>query len=177
MILLKWWSGTKIILSIYLFPALLFPLLVIPFTIKQITGFTTASAKDANKAAMNLLSFLFISRFTVSVIPSIINYESCGDFIIAIMPFISSFEMNKFNLFPGFTLPFPVFFLSNWFIEFEAAFEAILFTNPDNLSLAKRIARSIPTFSHNLFNQESRNPLGWIILDILAYCWLKHFLF
>ena len=45
--------------------------------------------------------------------------------------------MNKVNPFPVLTAPFPLIFLSNLFI----AFEAKLLTNPGKLSLAKGIAR------------------------------------
>ena len=48
----------------------------------------------------------------------------------------------------------------------EGAFEAKVFTNPGNLSLAKGKARSVSTFLSNLFNQEPRNTPDWIILDI-----------
>ena len=62
--------------------------------------------------------------------------------MIFIISFISSFKINKVNPFPALTGPCPVIFLSNLFI----AFEAKLFTNLGQLSLAKGIARSAITF-------------------------------
>ena len=64
---------------------------------------------------IHLLVF-FISSFTVPVTPLIHTREFCKDFIIFIMSFISSFEINKVNLFPA---PFPFIFLSNLFIALE----------------------------------------------------------
>ena len=88
------------------------------------------------------LLVFFISCFTVSVIPSINTFESSNDFMILIISFISSFEISKVNPFPALTAPFPLIFLSNLFI----AFEAKLLTNPGQLSLAKGIARCVITF-------------------------------
>ena len=50
--------------------------------------------------------------------------------------FISSLEINNINLFSGLTAPFPLIFLSNLFIVFEAK----LLLNPAKLSLVKGIA-------------------------------------
>ena len=44
--------------------------------------------------------------------------------------------MNKVNPFPALTAPFPLILLSKLLIAFEAAFEAILLTNPSKLFLA-----------------------------------------
>ena len=85
---------------------------------------------------IHLLVFFFILCFTVSVTPSINTPKPSKDFIILMLSFISSFEINKVNLFPTLTAPFPLIFLSNLFI----AFEVILLTNPGKLSLAKGIA-------------------------------------
>ena len=49
---------------------------------------------------------------------------------------------------------FPLIFLSNQFI----AFEAKLLTNPGKLSLAQIIARSVITFLPKLPNQEPKDP-------------------
>ena len=57
--------------SIYLLPALPTPLLVIPFTTKEVTGFTNEAAKGAIKTQRNPSSCYFISCLTVSVTPSI----------------------------------------------------------------------------------------------------------
>ena len=43
----------------YLLPALLAPLPLIPFTTEEITGCTNEAAKGDNKAPRNLLVFLF----------------------------------------------------------------------------------------------------------------------
>ena len=59
------------------------------------------------------------------------------------MPFISSFKINKVNRFPALTAPFPLIFLSNLLI----AFEAKLFTNPGKLYLAIRIGIFVGAFS------------------------------
>ena len=68
--------------------------------------------------------------------------------MILIISFISSFEIKKVNPFPAITAPFPLIFLSNLFI----AFEAKLLTNPDKSSLAKGIAKSAITFLPKLQN-------------------------
>ena len=74
----------------------------------------------------------FISFFTVSVLPSINTPESSNDFMILIISFISSFEINKVNTFLALTDPFPLIFLSNLFIGFEVK----LLTTPGRLCLA-----------------------------------------
>ena len=76
-------------------------------------------AKGVNKTGRNS-SGCFISYFTVSVIPSINIFESSNHFIILIIPFISSFEINKVNPFPALKAPFPLNFLSIFFIAFKA---------------------------------------------------------
>ena len=55
--------------------------------------------------------------------------------------------MNKVNSFPALTALFPLVLRLNLF----TAFEATLLTNLGNLSLAKRIARSVTTILPNLF--------------------------
>ena len=62
--------------------------------------------------------------------------ESSNDFLISIISFISSFEINKVNPLPALAATFPLIFLSNLFI----AFEVKLRTNPGKLYLAKGIA-------------------------------------
>ena len=116
-------------LFIHSLPALLTPLPLIPFTTEEITGCCNEATKSANKAQKNPASRFFISSFTVSVTLSINTPESSNDFIIFIISFISSFEVNKVN-------PFPLIFLSNLVI----ALEVKLLTNPGKLSLAKGIA-------------------------------------
>ena len=70
------------------------------------------------------------------------------------LSFISSFEINKVNPFPALTAPFSLIFLSDLFIAFEAKW----LTNPDKLSLAKGIARSVITFSPKLPKLKPKNP-------------------
>ena len=70
--------------------------------------------------------FFFVLCFTNSVILSIDTFESSRDFMILIIPFISSFEMNQVNVFPALPAPFQFAFLSNLSISFEAK----LLTNP-----------------------------------------------
>ena len=122
-------------LFIYPLPALLTPLQFIPFTTEEITVCTNEAAIGANKAPRNPYSCFFISCFTVSVTLSSNTPESSKDFIILIISFVSSFEINKVNPFPARTAPFPLIFLSKLFITFEVK----LLTNPGKLSLAKRI--------------------------------------
>ena len=92
------------------------------FTTEEITGFTNEAAKVASKASRNRLSCFFASCFTFSVTPSIDTPESCNDFIILIISFISLCKRNKVDSFPALTAPFPLIFLSNLFIAFEAKF-------------------------------------------------------
>ena len=68
--------------------------------------------------------------------------ESSSDFMILIISFISSFEINEVNPFPALTDPFPRIFLSNLFI----AFEIKLITDPIKLSLAKGIVMFTSAF-------------------------------
>ena len=110
-------------------PALLTPLPLKLFTTEEIIGCTIEAAKGANKAPRSPPSCFFILCFTVSVTPSINTLECSNDFMILIISFISSFEVNKGNLFPALTAPFPLIFLSNLF----DAFEPKLLTNPDKL--------------------------------------------
>ena len=65
--------------------------------------------------------------------------------MILIISFLSSFKINKVNLFPALTAPFPVIFLWNLFIPFEVK----LLTNPDKLSLAKGVATFVSAFFLN----------------------------
>ena len=98
--------------------------------------------------------------FNVSVIPSIDPFESSSESMISIIPFISSFEINKVNNLSYLTTLFPLIYLSDLFI----AFEAKLHTNSGKLSIAKGIAKFVSAFSPELINQEPKNPHGLIIL-------------
>ena len=73
--------------------------------------------------------------------------------MILIISFISSFEINKVNLFLALTAPFSLIFLSNLFIGFEVK----LLTNPVKLSLAKGIAMFVSHFFPKLPNQEPKD--------------------
>ena len=88
---------------------------------------------------------VFLFRFTVSLIPSINTFEFSNDFLILIISFISSFEINKVNPFLALTIRFPLIFLSSLFI----AFEAKLLTNP-----GKRTATFVSAFLPKLAKQE-----------------------
>ena len=79
--------------------------------------------KALTKATRIPPSCFFVSYFTVSVIPSINTPESSNDFIILIRSFTSSFALS---------VPFPLIFLSNFYI----AFEVKLLTSPCKLSIA-----------------------------------------
>ena len=124
------------------FPALLTPLPVIPFTTEEITGCTDETAIGANKVGQNPPSCFFISSFTVSITPSINTFESYSDFMLLIISFISSSEINKVNLSPALTA-FPPIFLPNLFI----AFEVLMLTNSGKLFLTKEIATFVNVFS------------------------------
>ena len=83
---------------------------------------------------IHLLIFLFyVLLFQIT--PSVNTPESSNDFTILIISFISSFKINKENVFPALAASFPLIFLLNLFIAFEVKF----LTNPDKLSLAKGI--------------------------------------
>ena len=99
------------------------------------SGCNNEEAKSANKAPRNPTSSFFISSFMGTI-------ESSNNFMIFVISFISSFEINKLNSFFALTAPFPLTFISNLFIPFEVK----LFTNPSKLSLAKKIARSVSDF-------------------------------
>ena len=105
------------------------------------------------KELRKLLEIHLISCFTTSITPSINTPKSCSDFMILIMLFIASFEINKVNPFCALTVPVPLIFLSNLFI----AFEAKLLTNPGKLSPAKGIATFVSAFVPKLPNQEPKD--------------------
>ena len=86
--------------------------------------------------------------------PSINTFESSNDFVILLMSFIASSEINKVNSCPALTAPFPLIFLSNLFTAFEAQFV----TNPGKLSLAKGITTSATAFLPKLANPEPKDP-------------------
>ena len=75
---------------------------------------------------------------------------------------MSSFEINKINPLHALITPFPLIFLSNLLI----AFEAKLLTNPGKFSLTKVIAIFVSVFFPKLPNQEPTDPRDWIIFYI-----------
>ena len=77
--------------------------------------------------------------------------------------FTSSFEITKVNPFLALTTIFPLTFVSNLFI----AFEAKLLPNPGKLSLAKGIAMFVSPFLPNLLNQEPKDSPDSIICLIV----------
>ena len=79
---------------IYPLPAFLTPLLLIPFTTEEITGCTNEASTGVDKIPKKLPSCCFISCFTVSVTPLINRTESSNDFLMLMIPFISSFEIK-----------------------------------------------------------------------------------
>ena len=89
--------------------------------------------KVLTKLQQICLTEFFISCFTVSVTQSINTPKSSNDFLMLIISFISSFKINKVKLFPALTAPFPLIFLLNLFIVFEAK----SLTDPGKLSLAE----------------------------------------
>ena len=80
------------------------PLPVIPTTTEEVTGCTI---EGGNKALRNPPSWFLISCFTVSVKPSANTNKCSNDFMILIISFISSFELNKMNPFLTLFLSFP----------------------------------------------------------------------
>ena len=71
-----------------------------------------------------------------------------------LISFKSSFEINKINLFPVLTAPFPLTFPSDLFIVFKAK----LLTNLGKSNLAKGIATFTSAFLPKLPNQEVKDP-------------------
>ena len=115
------------------------------FITEEITGYTNEATKGGMKAPRNPTTRFFISCFTVLVTPLINTLESCNDFMILMISFISSFKINEVNLFPALAAPCPVIFISSLFI----AFKVKLLANPAKLSLAIRIAAFISAFFLN----------------------------
>ena len=74
--------------------------------------------------------------------------------MILIILFILSFEINKINPFIALAAAFPLIFLLNLFIAFEAKW----LTNPGKLSLAKGIAIFFSVFYPKLPKEEPKDP-------------------
>ena len=97
---------------------------------------------------------VFISYFTVSVIPSLNTFQFSNDFMVLIISFISSFEINKSCSDSSFS----TIFLSNLFIAFEVKF----LLNLDKLSrlnVARGAATFVSVFLAQSPNQESKKHL------------------
>ena len=139
--------------------------IVLRITTEETIGCFTEAAVGANKAPRNPPSCFFISCFDALVIPSINTVVSSSDFMILMISFISSFEINKGNPFPTLTASLQLIFLSNLFI----AFKAKLLTSPCKWSLGKGMVGSVVVLFPKLPNQEPRDPSNWIILDIWAF--------
>ena len=67
------------------------PARLIPFTVEEITVCSNEADRSANKEGRNSFSCFYISFFTLLVN----TFESSHDFMILIISFISSFEINK----------------------------------------------------------------------------------
>ena len=96
-------------LSIFLAPALLTPLPLIPLAMKDITCCNKEVAKGANKAPRNAPSCCCFFFFTVPVTPSVNTTESSNKFIILIVSVLSSLQTNKVNPFLLWQLLFCLF--------------------------------------------------------------------
>ena len=96
-------------IHILVFFLLSLPIFHIAFIIEEATGCINEEAVGA-KAQANPPSCIFISCFSVSIAISIIRPDFSSDLTILIISSLSSFEMNKENLFPALTTPHPVFF-------------------------------------------------------------------
>ena len=145
----KGWSGTKNLHQHILFLLFLFLFHLVFVLLKKLLPALIEQLKMVAKLQEIHLLVFFISCFTVSVTLSINTPEPSKDFVILMISFISSFEINKVNFFPTLTAPFPLIFLSNIFI----AFEVKSLTNSGKLSLAKVIAM----FVSALLNYLTRN--------------------
>ena len=85
------------------FPVLMTPFSKIPFANNEATGCINEATIGANKGATNPSYRFFISCCIVSVTPSFSTLEFSNDLLMIIIPFISSFKMNKVNPFPALT--------------------------------------------------------------------------
>ena len=99
------------------------------------------------------MCLIFYFMFTVSVPPPINRPQFPSDFTIHILSSISSFEMNKVNLFPTLMDPHPLIF-SFKFITDKVA----LFANSGKTSSAKGTVRSVNAFLPKLVIILLRNP-------------------
>ena len=153
-------------MSLHPLPSLLTAIPLIPFTTEEVTGCTTKTAKGVNKEPRNLLAcfffFFLFQLLLLQLLNQLIPLEFSSDFMILIILFVSSTEVNRVNPVSAPTASFSLMSLSEFFI----AFEAILLTNPGKLSLVKVISTFLSAILPKLPNQEPKDPLDLFILDI-----------
>ena len=145
------------------FPALITSFPDIEFINEEATGCIDEEAvgaiyevaKGAIIGARNLPSYFFISCFNVSIALSINGPEFYSDFTILIILSISSFEMNKVNIFFDLTATLLLIFISNLFDTEKIS----LVTNLGKTSWVKGTARSIGIMYIMLPNILLRNYL------------------
>ena len=147
-------------MSLHPLPILLTAIPLIPFTTEEVTGCTTKTAKGVNKEPKNLLACFFLYFFLfqlllLQLLHQLIPLEFSSDFMILIILFVSSTEVNRVNPVSAPTASFSLMSLSEFFI----AFEAILLTSPGKLSLVKVISTFLSAFIPKLPNQEPKDPL------------------
>ena len=121
--------------------ALLTPSPLLPFDTEEITGSTIEVTYGALIACSNKSAFLF-SYF--------ISLEFSSDLMILLISSMSFFELNKINLFPALTAPFPLIFLLNLFIVFEVK----LLINAGKFYLAREKSTFVSAFLPELINQK-----------------------
>ena len=142
-------------LSMYPLPAFLTPFPLIASILNKLLVALMKRLKVLTELQEIHPLVFFNSCFTVSVTSSINMLESSSDFMILMISFISSFEINKVNPLPALTAPFPLIFLSNLFI----AFEVKMLTHPGKLSQAKGIAIFVFVFFLNYLTKNQKTHL------------------
>ena len=89
-------------MSLHPLPILLTAIPLIPFTTEEVTGCTTKTAKGVNKEPKNLLACFFLYFFLfqlllLQLLHQLIPLEFSSDFMILIILFVSSTEVNRVN--------------------------------------------------------------------------------
>ena len=97
-ILFKEWSGIEIYFPYILFLLFCTLFLLCLLLLKKLLVVLMKRLKVLTK--LQEIHLFFILSFTLSVTPLIKTLESSNDFMILIISFISSFEINKVNLLP-----------------------------------------------------------------------------
>ena len=110
-------------------------------------------AKGTNK---EICLFVFCFTFTVSVTPGFNAPRTFNNLMILVISFISSFQINIVNAFPALAASFLLIIFLNFFLVFEVK----SLTNPDKLSLDKRIAIFLSVLFPKLTNQGPKDPPG-----------------